>query len=813
MNKVHPHTKTYPASIEHKLGMDYIRQAITEQCAGTPAKEMCAQMSFGTDFQAIRTQLEHVSQMKTLLTEDNNLPLAGLPDTRTWMATLRVAGNHIDTQSVHALRHTLRTARDINNIINTPDNHWPALQELTASNPSVTPAIQVIDKVLTENGTIKDNASPLLHDIRKRQLTITGRVNSAMRSVMNRAATAGLIEADTRPALREGRLVLPVSAMNKRKLPGIVHDQSSTGKTYFIEPAEIVELNNEQRELEIEEHKEIVRILTQLADTLRPMLPALTHTLDTLHHMDFIHAKAQYAISINASMPQLKDYPVIQWHDARHPILAQTLPAQNRQVVPMDLDLTADKARILIVSGPNAGGKSVTLKTTGLLQYMIQCGILPTMDPRSHAGIFRSIMVDMGDDQSIQDDLSTYSSHLRNMKYILQNGDNHTLLLIDEFGAGTEPQIGGALAQALLTAFNNNGNWGVITTHFHNLKQLAEQTPGLINGAMVYDRQQMKPTFRLTTGQPGSSFAIDIARRTGLPDEILNEAKRIAGDDYFNLDKYIQNIARDRRYWENKRAEIHRREKQLDDIITQYRENAEKLRQQRNTIIAEAKTQADQIISRSNAAIERTIHQIRQAEANKEQTRDIRTELTRERQRIAAITPTDTPELKRAPRPKKAKPTPTPVTTPPQTGDNVLLDNQGQPGTITAINGDKATVTFGLLKMTVPLARLTTTHRKKTPTVTVTRHTTEHSRERQLTFRTEIDVRGMRADEAIQAVTYYLDDALQFNATRIRILHGTGTGALRTAIRQYLRTVPGITSFHDEDVRLGGAGITVVNLD
>ena len=804
--------------LEHKIGIDAVRNLITENCISVPGRERVAEMVFNTDFSILKVELNRVAEMLSVINEERPFSLMGLIDARQWMSNLRVAGSFIDTPELAELRSALKVCLHVSDFFSGEECPYPYLFELASGITDVRVIVRLIDKILTDNGEVKDNASPALKEIRTRMSTIQNRISSAIRRVLSKAVSDGVVEADAQPSIRDGRLVIPVTAMNKRRISGIVHDESATGRTFFIEPAEVVELNNEQRELELEERREIIRILIELADALRPNLYELSDSFEILYTFDFIHAKAKFAELVGGAMPQLCDKSVIEWHDARHPILKLKLESRNRSVVPLNIDLTADTARILVISGPNAGGKSVALKTVGINQYMMQCGVLPAMEANSRMGIFDRIFVDMGDDQSIEDDLSTYSSHLRNMKYILSHGTERSLILIDEFGSGTEPQIGGAIAQSLLAEFNAKGMWGVITTHYQNLKQMAQETQGIVNGSMVYDRQLMKPTFRMVMGSPGSSFAVEIALRTGLPKSVIEEAERIVGTDYFNLDKYLLDINRDRRYWENKRADIKRREKHLEEVIAKYEQNAEKLREQRRAIIDEAKTEADNIIARSNAAVERTIHEIRKGKAEKEEIKDIRSRLSRERQEIANETIKENKMLSKAPRPKKK------ISQPPLTqsqplvvGDNVLLDNQGQPGAILEINRNKATVSFGLMKMTVPLNRLTRTMRKPTTKPNedisaLSRQTVEASRQRQLTFKTEIDVRGMRADEAIQAVTYFIDDALQFNSGRIRILHGTGTGALRMAIRQYLSTLSGVQSYHDEDVRFGGAGITVVNL-
>ena len=529
--------------------------------------------------------------------------------------------------------------------------------------------------------------------------------------------------------------------------------------------------------------------------------------------LDFIHAKALYAKAIDAKLPHLSAKPEMEWYHACHPGLLASLRSQGKEIVPLDIRLSAD-SRLLIVSGPNAGGKSVTLKTVGIVQYMMQCGILPPVYENSHMGIFDDIFIDIGDDQSIENDLSTYSSHLTHMKHFMARGNERTMVLIDEFGSGTEPLIGGAIAQSILARFAELGLWGVITTHFQNLKQLAEETPGLVNGSMLYDRQKMQPMFRLVVGTAGSSFALEIARQIGLPDEIIASAKEIVGTDYVNIDRYLLDIARDRRYWENKRMAIRQKEKKLENTLTEYQNQAEDLRSRRREILADAKEEARKIVEGSNAAIERTIHEIRKAQAEKATTMQLRRDLKAEQARLQKDE-TDHPLLQKAPKAKKPKtPKPAEAARPIAVGDYVKLEGQEVPGQVLDIQGRNATVSFGMLKTTVKIDRLRHTLQKPQSGAPsgIALISAEQQHSARLDFKQEIDVRGMRADEALQAVTYFIDDAIRFSCHRVRILHGTGTGALRQAIRAYLGSLPNISDFHDEDVRLGGAGITVVNL-
>lgn len=816
----------YPDSFEKKIGFDLVRRRLAELCVSAGARELAAEMAFLTDFDNIKRLLDEVGEMTAVIALADGFDIRELGNPAQSLGRLKLQGTFLSPQEIVELRRVIEAAVDTEAWFRTHRNENGSTPfvclDVIASQLTPLPAtLKEIDRIVDRHGEVKDSASPELAAIRREMSSISGRVNSIMRRVISRAAGEGYLEADTTPTMRDGRLVLPVQPMHKRHIPGIVHDESASGKTFFIEPAEIVEANNRVRELQLEERREITRILIALADRLRPDIPALTLDLELLFRFDFIHAKARYAAETGATLPHLTKLPELEWYHATHPVLMASLRRQGKEIVPLDITLTA-KERILVISGPNAGGKSVCLKTVGIVQYMIQCGLLPPVYENSHAGVFKSIFIDIGDDQSIENDLSTYSSHLRNMKRFLQSGNQSTLILIDEFGSGTEPQIGGALAQAILGEFNDKKMWGVITTHFQNLKTFAEDTPGLVNGSMLYDRHLMQPMFKLSIGNPGSSFAIEIARKTGLPKSIIDEAEKIVGSDYINLDKYLLDIARDKRYWENKRIEIRRKEKHLEEVIERYRTDADTLSDQRRQIIAQAKEEAKSILDRSNASIERTIHDIKKAQAEKEATMEARRRLQEEKKNITDTNSVDEHPLLRKAKPRRPKgQRPAPLSTLSemnalQPGDIVKLDGEGTPGRILKIEGKKAEVAFGVLKTTVQLDRLKpTTAQIKTgaeKSTYISTATTDASRERQLNFKPEIDLRGMRADEAVQAVTYFLDDAIQFGTSRVRILHGTGTGALRQSIRTYLSTHPGVEAYADEDVRFGGAGITVVRL-
>lgn len=813
----------YPATIETKIGFDSVRAHIAERCQSPLGMAECEAMTFSSDYRTVMSRLGETAEMLTILLGDEAFPDENINDMTAAVAGARVEGSFMSPADLLRVRLSLATMAAIAKFFashrddegSTP---YPALDVVADGLQAFPSLITAIDRVIDRWGTVKDNASPALAEIRGKIASMGGTVSMLMRRVISRAVKDGLVDADVTPSMRDGRLVIPVSPMNKRRIPGIVHDESASGKTVFIEPSEVVEANNKIRGLQLDERREETRILIALTDLIRPYVDELLASYRVLGLFDFIVAKARYAISVGAAMPAVEPHPAMEWWRGRHPVLEDSLKRQDKQVVPLDIELDADR-RLLVVSGPNAGGKSVTLKTVAIIQYMAQCGVLPTLEPNSRMGLFENVFIDIGDDQSIEDDLSTYSSHLRNMKFFYQRGNSDTLILIDEFGAGTEPQIGGAIAQALLRQFNAKGMWGVITTHFRNLKQFADDTPGLVNGSMLYDRHLMKPLFKLSIGNPGSSFAVEIARKTGLPEEIIADAEEIVGSDYINSDKYLLDINRDKRYWENKRLAIRQKEKKLEQLIEKYESDAETLRTTRREILNEAKEEAKRIIDGSNAAIERTIHEIKRAQAEKEKTREARQQLVESRRSLE--TKDHESSLRTiAERRKKKKVAAAVAPKPAETiavGTNVILDGGNTVGTVESINGKEAIVIFGNLKTTVKLSRLTPTMRRADSGVSraasfISVASNAAERERQLNFSQEIDLRGQRVDEALQNVTYFIDDAIRFGSSRVRILHGTGTGALRQYIRNYLATVQGIKGFHDEDVRLGGAGITVVEL-
>lgn len=821
----------FPKDFENKIGFAPLRQLLIEKCETRLGKEEAENMKFTSSFEEIRRRLECVAEMVNLLSSPAEMPDERVYDVVPWLSEIKAAGSFMPAERLGKLAATLQTMHSVGAFFARKDSEsgrarFPYLSDEFASLPVFPEIVREIDRCIGKFGEVKDNASPGLADVRRAIAAASGSMQRAMRKVLDRAIQAGVVDKDTTPSLRDGRMVIPVSAAMKRGINGIVHDQSATGKTVFIEPAEVVEAGNRLRELEMDERREIAIILTGISNLIRPYIEEIVAGCKILARLDFIKAKARFAKDTNGELPVIEKHPEIDWYHAIHPGLLLTLRHQGREPVPLNINLSEER-RILIISGPNAGGKSVCLKTVAVVQYMMQCGMLPTLYSNSHMGIFESVFIDIGDEQSIENDLSTYSSHLANMKYFLLNANSKTLILADEMGSGTEPQIGGALAQSILTDLGKTRCMGIVTTHYQNLKTFADTEPGFVNGAMLYDRQHLRPTFQLSIGNPGSSFALEIARNTGLPREVIDRARELVGSDYVNMDKYLLDIQRDRRYWANKRLGIKEKEHKLDKLLETYESSSSDLKTQRAAIIRAAKDEAKEILAGANAQIERSIHEIRKAQAEKERTRQVRKELEDYKRSLEnEDTAVEMPEVlkplphkskKTEQQRKEQKKTAAPVKKSLEAGDYVRMSNGGVVGKILSVSGKKAEVAFGALRTIVELDKLQAAQKpKQTASATVmsvSATTTNESRERQLNFSNEIDVRGMRADEALQAVTYFLDDAVQFNASRLRILHGTGHGILKTLIRQQLKANPNVADFHDEDVRFGGAGITVVDLE
>ena len=867
----------YPNNFEHKLGFDEIRRLLKERCLSTLGKEKVDEIAFSTDCHEINEWLNQVREFRRLKEEKDDFPMQFFFDVREAVTRIRMEGTHLEEDEVWDLRRSLETIANIVSYLNRgeriddelEESPYPALQRLTEGVVTFPAVIRRIDSILDKFGKIKDSASMTLAGIRHELEKTQGGISRTLYTILHAAQKDGLVDKDAAPAMRDGRLVIPVAPQVKRRINGIVHDESATGKTVFIEPTEVVEANNKVRQLEAEERREIIRILTVFTDEVRPHVKEILESYQFLAQIDLIQAKAHWAELTKAFEPAVEDKPHIDWIHAIHPLLQLSLEKQGKKVVPLDIrlegttDFTDSKknknvGRLLIISGPNAGGKSVCLKTVGLLQYMLQCGLPIPIGDRSTAGLFEHIMIDIGDEQSIENDLSTYSSHLMNMKQMMKQANARTLLLIDEFGSGTEPTIGGAIAEAMLKQFWKRETFGVITTHYQNLKQFAEGHPGVVNGAMLYDRHEMQALFQLAIGQPGSSFAIEIARKTGIPEEVIKDASDIVGSEYIQSDKYLQDIVRDKRYWEGKRQTIHQHEKSLESKINRYEDELNEIERQRKEILRKAKEQAEELLRESNKKIENAIREIREAQAEKERTRLAREELNTFKEELDTIDTRDNDEAiarkirqiqERKERKEKrrqeklarkedngksnentsaaANSQLSTVNSQLKPGDTVRIKGLTSIGEIESINGNQAVVIFGGMRTKMRADRLEhaekpTTQLSKTEERNnniagsygmVSKDTRDVIDNRKLNFHQDLDVRGMRGDEAINATTYFIDDAILVGMSRVRILHGTGTGILRQLIRQYLATVPNVSHFRDEHVQFGGAGITVVDLD
>ena len=850
----------YPNNYEQKIGFDEIRRLLKGHCQSSLGQEKVDEIVFSDNAATVNEQMEQIREMRRMMQATEKPEMNYFFDVRESVARIRMENTHLEENELWDLRRSLETIGIVVTFLNKNNGDeekseylYPALHRMAEDVQTFPAIIRRIDSILDKFGKIKDSATMTLAGIRHDMEQTAGSISRTLYTILHAAQREGLVAQDTAPTLRDGRLMIPVAPGLKRKINGIVHDESATGKTVFIEPAEVVEANNKVRELEAAERREIIRILTVFSDELRPHVQEVLDSYQFLAKIDLVHAKAEMAEQMQAFEPTVKAEPYMDWIRAIHPLLQRSLVKQDKKVVPLDIMLIKDK-RLLIISGPNAGGKSVCLKTVGLLQYMVQCGLSIPVGDRSTVGLFQNIMIDIGDEQSIADDLSTYSSHLQNMKNMMKQANARTLLLIDEFGGGTEPTIGGAIAEAVLKQFWKKEAFGVITTHYQNLKHFAEDHPGVVNGAMLYDRHQMQALFQLSIGQPGSSFAIEIARKTGIPEEVIKDASDIVGSDYIQSDKYLQDIVRDKRYWEGKRQTIHQHEKSLEGHIQRYETNLEEIERERKAILNRAKQQAEELLAEANRKIENAIREIKEAQAEKEQTRLIREELQEFREQVQnddtrglmseedfakKLRQMEERKARKAQRKEKkgaeqkavseklaerAKASLNDANRPLEVGDSVRIKGTNSVGEIEAIQGKQVTVIFGGLRSKVKVEQLERTDkRKETPQNATDKHAhlaiqTSHMtratmEDRRQNFHQDLDVRGMRGDEAIDTVMHFIDDAILIGLSRVRILHGTGTGILRQLIRQYLNTVPNVKKAKDEHVQFGGAGITVVDLE
>ncbi len=826
-------TLVYPENFESKIGFDKVRELLKGRCLSNLGQELVDGIRFSGEFEQLTEDLSQVSEFVTILQEMENFPTSFYFDLREALDKIRIEGRFLEVDEIFDLKRSLETISGIVRFLKqTKENQFPCLKRLLNAVQFYPYVITRIDSILNKYGKVKDNASADLAKIRKDLQNKQAGVSRRLQSILKKAQDDGLVESDASVAMRDGRAVIPVASALKRRLNGIVHDESATGKTSYIEPAEVVELNNEIRELEYAEMREIVKILTVFANDIRPYLPDLLQSYGFLGKIDFIRAKAIYSIDINGIQPFLENTCQLDWEGAVHPLLMLALRRENRKVVPLNIRLT-QKKHILLISGPNAGGKSVCLKTVGLLQYMLQCGLLIPVKENSVTGIFDKLFIDIGDEQSIENDLSTYSSHLMNMKFFLKNSNERTLVLIDEFGTGTEPMLGGAIAEAILSQLNEMKTFGVITTHYTNLKHFASSSEGIENAAMMYDSSRMEPLFQLDIGKPGSSFAFEIARKIGLPENILQDATEKIGKDHINFDKHLRDIVRDKRYWETKREKIRKVEKSLDELAEKYEGDLSQLEKQRKEILLKARQEAEQVLSEANKRIENTIREIRESQADKEKTKQIRAKLVDFKQEVEESGSSQDDQINQKIRKLKEKETQRNLKRPVKSqevtkekvaipnewkpGDRVLMTGNQNIGEILELNEKNAVVAFGHIRTSVSRDKLQKITNNEAKKIQRTYNQTMPNinkglNEKRLNFKTEVDVRGQRTEEAIQIIQAFIDDAIMLDFSELRILHGKGNGILKEMIRNYLKSEPAVKSCRDEHVQFGGAGITVVEI-
>ena len=824
----------YPSNLEQRVGCDRIREQIVERCSMLSARELMASEGFTRSRREVEERLQLADEMRTVLAMEPGAEIGEQEDLRSIIDKIAVEGAYLMADECAVLLRALRGVSAIVGFISSRrEGSYPALRRMT-ERVQLFPELQrEIERVVDDKGEVRSSASQELAEIRRAIREHEGQVAKRLQQVLQRAKASGIVDADAMISIRDGHAVIPVAAANKRKLAGFIHDESATGRTFYVEPVEVVELNNELRELEYAQMREIVRILTELTSILRADVKGLDRIEEYLTKIDMLRAKARWALDNGAVKPIISTDGRLLLRKARHPLLEQTLKTQGKAIVPLDMELNAER-RILVISGPNAGGKSVCLKTTGILQYMVQCGFLVPVLENSEFPLFDSLMIDIGDQQSLENDLSTYSSHLVNMKAMLAEASEHTLIMIDEFGSGTEPTIGGAISESILERFVERKAYGVITTHYANIKYFASRNEGVANGAMAFDVKNIQPLFSLEMGKPGSSFAIEVARKIGLPEDIVRTAMDKAGEDHINLEKQLREIARDKRYWAEKRDRIRQTDRKVEQLEQTYNDRLQTIRDERKVILDKARKEAEALIAEANRTIENTIRTIRESQADKELTRLARKEfegfadavgddakhneddrIQREMERLARRR--ERREERRQERERGIEPAPKAEEVKPakiEVGTKVKIDGQDVPGVVQMIKGKKAQVAFGQMMIMVEMERLkvvsSAEYREATRPTTARTVVSVDIRERKLNFRDHIDVRGMRASEALMAVEDLVDDALMVGVSGVTILHGKGTGALKEEIRKYLRTVRDVERVADDHADRGGAGITVV---
>lgn len=812
----------YPRNFEEKVGFNRIREMLHELCLSPMGQSYVEKIRFSSNMELISRLLCQTEEFRQLLLKEGNFPSGDYFDLSPELKRISIEGTYIEKDKLFDLKSSLATILECITFITKQDHSlFPELTILAAPVNIEFDLIHTIERIIDGSGEIKDSASSQLAEIRRKLITKRSSIDKKINYSLQQAKKSGWVSSDSEITVRNGRLVIPVPAAYKRQMRGFIHDQSATGQTIYIEPEEVFETNNEIREIEAEERREIIRILKEFSDFVRPLIPSLLEAYRFLGMIDFIRAKAKFALTINACKPQVLDGPQINWNQSVHPLLFLSHVKQKRTVVPLDIRLNGDQ-RILVISGPNAGGKSVCLKTIGLLQYMLQCGLLISLKNDSTAGLFTSLFIDIGDEQSLENDLSTYSSHLTNMKHFTLNANASSLFLIDEFGTGTEPQLGGAIAQAVLEMLNENKAFGVVTTHYSNLKLMAGKGNGIINGAMLFDTKAMQPLYQLSIGKPGSSFAFEIARKIGFPKKILKVAEQYIGKKQLDFDEQLQQLEIEKKTLEKEQQKVSAADGHLQNLIDRYQGLLQNLDSKKSEIILKAKQEAESLIESSNRLIENTIREIREAQAEKEKTKQLRANLKEKEKKIKAIRPLDSKAKDEKAAIKEAKKADKITDNPPgsndklMVGDFVKIIEQDVKGEILEIIDDEVVVGFNSIRFKTQLnkiEKLGSTSVNPTIQKSIKKSSVVNDLNDKLAnFKHQIDVRGKRGEEAVELVSQYIDDAILLNMHEVRILHGKGFGILRTMIHEYLRTVTEISRFHDEHIERGGHGITVVIL-
>ena len=829
-------------NLEQKLGFDKVRTMVSVKCATDYARTRVEEEEFISDPDDILMRLCLTDEMRLICLFEDSFPVSGYIDTKPFLTPLSAEYSWIELQSLAKLRTSQDTLRGVLTFFRgCKDDLYPNLRAIASSVNYFPEVSRRINAILDRNNEVKDSASPELQQIRKSLKEKSASISKRIATILKQAQMDGLVEEGVSVAVRDGRTLIPVSAANKKRLPGLVYDESATGKTAFIEPFEVVELENQVRELQFEEQREIVRILTEFTDFLRPYIPELCAASDFLGEMDFIRAKARVAVDMIAGLPVLSTDGGMTFRKARHPLLEATLRRERKEIVPLTMSLTKEK-HILLISGPNAGGKSVCLKTVGLLQYMFQWGMLIPTSEISELLVFDEIFIDIGDDQSLENDLSTYSSHLANLRDILDRSTKNSLVLIDEFGSGTEPAAGGAIAEAVLSELDRRGTYGVITTHYTNLKLYASGSTGVINGAMLFDAAAIQPMFKLEQGLPGNSFAFELARKMGLPESLVHDAEERAGGEYVNMERNLRRISRSRKQLDEKLAHIKVTDRTLDSLTEKYQKELSEVKALKKEILDKARSEAQEILDEANRQVEKTIREIREAQAEKEKTREARKGLDEFKARIKAEEQSEEDrrieakmaqiaarkareaerkirrgELQAAAQAAGKKTTPKDES-PLRVGDKVRVKNSDLVGEVTRISAKDVYVSIGSIINRTKASKLekisNQQYKEQTrPVRSTSRYDASGLSERRLKFSPSIDIRGERLSDAMDIVVKFIDDAMMLGMGQVKILHGKGTGVLREEIRKYLRTVPGVASARDEALEMGGAGITVVEFD